>query len=169
MNYRIGQGFDSHRFCETSDEKRPLILGGTEIPFPRGLAGHSDADALIHAIIDSLLGATGMSDIGELFPPSDSRFKNISSVLLLKEVIELTEQNAWKVINNDCTIICEKPKISDYKTAMISKLANAMKISQEQISLKGKTAEKMGALGREEGIAVIAIALLEKIKPDLAE
>ena len=158
MNYRIGQGFDSHRFCETSDEKRPLVLGGIEIPFPRGLAGHSDADALIHAIIDSLLGATGMGDIGELFPPSDSRFKNISSVLLLKEVIELSEQNAWKVINIDCTIICEKPKISDFKTAMISKLADAMKIGQEQISLKGKTAEKMGPVG--EGLSMEARAVV---------
>lgn len=155
---RIGNGFDSHQL----EAGYKLIIGGLEIPFERGLKGHSDADVLTHAIIDALLGAANLGDIGEHFPPTDPAYKGISSVLLLQEICALLRENNWEIINLDCILICEKPKILPHKKKIIENLAHFMGVSAEQISLKGKTAEKMGALGREEGIASMVICLLEK-------
>ncbi len=158
---RIGQGFDSHRL----EPNRDLILGGIKIPHEKGLAGHSDADVLTHAIIDALLGASNLGDIGEHFPPSDPQFKDANSIAMLQKIIFLLKANRWEICNLDAVIVCEKPKISPFKAQIIHSLAAAMQVLPEQISLKGKTAEKMGALGREEGIAVIAVALLQKQVP----
>ncbi len=155
---RIGNGFDIHRL----EDGYKLILGGVEIPFPKGLKGHSDADVLTHAIIDALLGAANLPDIGELFPPTDPAYKGIRSVILLEKVISLLESKGWKIINLDCTLICEKPKISDYKSQIKKTLSQVLKIQAEQISIKGKTAEQLGSLGRGEGIAVMVVVLIEK-------
>lgn len=155
---RIGQGFDSHRLVPDRD----LILGGVKIPHMLGLAGHSDADVLTHAVIDSLLGAINHGDIGELFPDTKPKYKNISSLVLLTEVQNILEKNNWEINNIDITVICEKPKLKDYKLKIKESLSQALKITPELISLKAKTAEQMGALGREEGIAVLAVCLLNK-------
>ena len=158
MNLRIGNGFDVHRF----EEGRPLFLGGILIENHTGLAGHSDADVLIHAIIDSLLGAAAIGDIGELFPDTDNAFKNIRSTLLLEKVVTELASRGWKIINVDSTVICETPKISRYKLEMREKLAGIMQISVDCVMVKGKTTEKLGFTGRKEGIAAFATAFLEK-------
>lgn len=155
---RIGNGFDSHPF----ELGRKLVVGGVEIPYTKGLKGHSDGDMLTHAIIDSLLGAAGLGDIGEFFPPSDIRLKGVSSLLLLEQIISKIESEKWSIINLDCVIICEEPKISPYKKQILETLSKVLKIEPGQINLKGKTAEKMGALGRGEGMAAIVVSLLEK-------
>ncbi len=155
-NIKTGLGFDSHQF----QANKKLILGGIEIPFDKGLKGHSDGDVLIHAIIDSLLGAAGLNDIGEYFPPTDKSIENINSVFMLKEICKILKENQWEIINLDCVLICEKPKISDYKQKIIINLAQEMGIKEKQINLKGKTAEKMGSLGREEGIACLVNCLI---------
>jgi 2-C-methyl-D-erythritol 2,4-cyclodiphosphate synthase len=157
---KIGLGFDSHRFVEG----KPFILGGIQIPHSMGLKGHSDGDALIHAIIDALFGAAGLPDIGELFPPSDEQFKDIDSKILLSKIIPKIHQKGFSIVNIDCVVICEKPKLSPHKKQMIDCLAQLMGIAEDQINIKSKTAESMGAFGREEGIAVIVNALLEKQK-----
>lgn len=158
MNLRIGNGFDVHRF----EEGRPLFLGGILIENHAGLAGHSDADVLIHAIIDSLLGAAAIGDIGELFPDTDNTFKNIRSTLLLEKVVAELASRGWKIVNVDSTVICETPKISRYKLEMREKLAGIMQIPVDCVMVKGKTTEKLGFTGRKEGIAAYATALLEK-------
>ena len=158
MNLRIGNGFDVHRF----EEGRPLFLGGILIENHAGLAGHSDADVLIHAIIDSLLGAAAIGDIGELFPDTDNTFKNIRSTLLLEKVVAELAARGWKIVNVDSTVICETPKISRYKLEMREKLAGIMQIPVDCVMVKGKTTEKLGFTGRKEGIAASATALLEK-------
>lgn len=160
MNLRIGNGFDSHRLVEGRD----FILGGIKIPYERGLAGHSDGDALIHAIIDALLGAIAFGDIGELFPDNDPQYKNIQSDKLLHETLEHINKACYRINNLDCTIICEAPKLSPYKKNIINNLAGLMSIEPTQVSIKAKTAEQMGAFGRGEGIAVIATVLIEKLK-----
>lgn len=157
---RVGNGFDSHRF----EFGRRLILGGVEIAHSHGLSGHSDADVLTHAIIDSLLGAAGLEDIGQLFPPDKAQFKDISSLLLLEEVCKLLHQNGWTIINIDCVILAESPKLSPYKAKIIQSLANIMKIEVAQINIKAKTAEGIGALGRREGMVATAVSLLERQK-----
>jgi len=158
MNLRIGNGFDVHRF----EEGRPLFLGGILIEEHIGLAGHSDADVLIHAIIDALLGATAIGDIGELFPDTDNAFKNIRSTLLLEKVVSEINSRGWEIVNIDSTVVCETPKISHYKLRMIEKLAEIMHIQPDSLMIKGKTTEKLGFTGRKEGIAAFATALLEK-------
>ena len=158
MNLRIGNGFDVHRF----EEGRPLFLGGILIEEHIGLAGHSDADVLIHAIIDALLGATAIGDIGELFPDTDNAFKNIRSTLLLEKVVFEITSRGWEIVNIDSTVVCETPKISRYKLRMIEKLAEIMHIQPDSLMIKGKTTEKLGFTGRKEGIAAFATALLEK-------
>ena len=158
MNLRIGNGFDVHRF----EEGRPLFLGGILIENHTGLAGHSDADVLIHAIIDSLLGAAAAGDIGELFPDTDNTFKNIRSTILLEKVVAELASRGWKIVNVDSTVICETPKISRYKLEMREKLAGIMQIPVDCVMVKGKTTEKLGFTGRKEGIAASATALLEK-------
>ena len=158
MNLRIGNGFDVHRF----EEGRPLFLGGILIENHIGLAGHSDADVLIHAIIDSLLGASAVGDIGELFPDTDNAFKNIRSTVLLEKVVSELASRGWEIVNVDSTVVCETPKISQYKLKMREKLAEIMQIPLDSIMIKGKTTEKLGFTGRKEGIAAFATALLEK-------
>ena len=158
MNLRIGNGFDVHRF----EEGRPLFLGGILIENHSGLAGHSDADVLIHAIIDSLLGASAVGDIGELFPDTDNAFKDIRSTLLLEKVVSELASRGWEIVNVDSTVVCETPKISQYKLKMREKLAEIMQIPLDSLMIKGKTTEKLGFTGRKEGIAAFATALLEK-------
>ncbi len=153
---KIGLGFDVHKF----GENRKLILGGVEIPFHLGLIGHSDADVLTHALIDSILGATGNGDIGELFPDSDEKYKDISSILLLKTVYEKFLKNKFKISNIDMTLICEKPKIAKFKLKIKEKLSKVLEIHSSAINLKATTTEKMGFTGREEGIAAYSIILI---------
>lgn len=156
--FRIGQGFDAHRFVKD----KPLILGGIKIPFKLGLSGHSDADVLTHAIIDSILGALCLDDIGHWFPDNSSKYKNIDSLLLLKEVIESEKLSGWSIINVDSTIIAQEPKLSPYIEKMRISLSETIRISPDRISIKGKTTEKMGFCGRKEGIACLVNSLLIK-------
>ncbi|MDX1917689.1 MAG: 2-C-methyl-D-erythritol 2,4-cyclodiphosphate synthase [Candidatus Caenarcaniphilales bacterium] len=156
--FRIGQGFDTHRLMEG----RRLILGGVEIPHPKGLAGHSDADVLIHALIDALLGAAGLGDIGEFFPDTDPAYKDISSSILLRQVHLKLHKEGWEIVNIDATLILEKPKLLPFKRQIIASLAEVLCTSDHLISLKAKTAEKMGALGREEGIAALVVVMIQK-------
>jgi len=158
-DYCIGQGFDAHKF----KEGRKLILGGVDIPFPWGLQGHSDADVLCHALSDALLGAAALGDIGQHFPPSDPQWKDADSLQMLAQTENLIWKAHYKVVNVDATVICQEPKISLYSQLMRKNLAQALRIDQENVSVKGKTTEEMGFTGRREGIAVIAIALLKKI------
>lgn len=158
-DYRIGQGFDVHAFAPD----RKLILGGVEIPFDKGLAGHSDADVLCHAVSDALLGAAALGDIGEHFPPADSRWKDADSLILLADVEGLIWKARYKVVNIDATIICEFPKIGPYKEQMRINLARTLKIDIDCVSVKATTTEKLGFTGREEGIAASAIALLQRV------
>lgn len=158
MNLRIGNGFDVHRF----EEGRELWLGGILIEDHIGLAGHSDADVLIHAVIDALLGAAAIGDIGELFPDSDNAFKNIRSTLLLEKVTAELEKAGWNIVNVDSTVVCETPKLLPYKQKMREKLAETMRISVDCVMIKGKTSENLGFTGRKEGIAAFASALLER-------
>jgi 2-C-methyl-D-erythritol 4-phosphate cytidylyltransferase/2-C-methyl-D-erythritol 2,4-cyclodiphosphate synthase len=161
--YRGGLGYDSHRFI--SDRK--LILGGIEIPFDRGLAGHSDADALLHAVCDSLLGMAGCGDIGRHFPDTDPAYKNISSLILLGRVKQIIEAKGLSINNIDVTVIIEKPKLASYAAMMASNIARTLNISETVVNIKAKTNEGMGFVGRQEGIAVLAIASgVERIKND---
>lgn len=157
--YRIGQGFDVHRFAEN----RKLILGGVEIPFAKGLDGHSDADVLCHAISDALLGAVGLGDIGEHFPPADEKWKDADSLIILADVEGLVWKARFKVVNVDAAIICEEPKIAPYREQMRINLARALKADIECVSVKATTTEGLGFAGRREGIAASAVALLKKI------
>jgi len=156
MSIRIGQGFDAHKFIKN----RPLILGGIHIPFEYGLAGHSDADVLIHAIIDSILGALSLGDIGKWFPDNDSSYKNIDSMKLLERVLSSKKLNNWILLNLDATIIAQKPKLSKFTESIQLNIAKAFNSDTNQISIKAKTTEGMGFCGRSEGIAVIVNSLL---------
>lgn len=157
---RIGQGFDVHAFAHG----RPLVLAGVTIPHDRGLAGHSDADVVIHALIDALLGALALGDIGMLFPDSDAQFKNIDSRLLLQKTIELIHNEGYQVNNIDLTIMAEHPKLIPYKIQMRTHLALDCQVQLNQVSVKATTTEKLGFTGRSEGIACSAITLLTPIK-----
>ncbi len=148
-----------HAFA-APDEERSLILGGVEIPFERGLTGHSDADVLAHAVTDALLGAAGLEDIGHYFPDTDERYRNADSIELLRRARELVG-DSWSVANVDAVVVCERPKIRDYRQKMRENLAGALGVSVSQISVRGTTTEKLGFLGRGEGIASQAICLLE--------
>jgi len=154
INFRSGLGYDSHRFAYG----RKLILGGVEISFDKGLQGHSDADALIHAICDALLGAAGCADIGRHFPDTDPAYKDISSLILLVRVKKIIEEKGISIINIDATVIMEKPKLSTYAAAMIKNIATALDVPEEIVNIKAKTNEGMGFIGRGEGVAVFAIA-----------
>jgi 2-C-methyl-D-erythritol 2,4-cyclodiphosphate synthase len=151
---RVGTGFDAHRFTA----RRPLVLGGVEIPHSAGLEGHSDADVLCHAIIDALLGAASCGDIGSHFPDTDDRWKDACSLDMLGLVVKILAERGYAVGNVDATVIAERPKIAPHVEAMRSAMARVMGVDIGCISVKGKTVEGMGALGRGEGIAVMAIA-----------
>jgi len=158
---RIGQGFDIHALVPG----RKLVLGGVEIPYERGLAGHSDADALLHAITDALLGAAGLGDIGTHFPDTDPRFRGADSRQLLREVAVLISRNGMRVVNIDSTIIAEAPKLAPHIARMRQNIAADLGVVIGAISVKAKTAEHLGALGRGEGIAAQAVALVDA-QPD---
>ena len=154
---RIGQGFDAHALVAG----RKLVIGGVEIPYEKGLAGHSDADVLIHALCDALLGAAGLGDIGGRFPDSDARYKDISSRKLLVEVRKLLEERRLRVVNVDATVIAQAPKLAPHMAAMRDNLAADLGIGREAVNIKAKTTERLGFVGRGEGIAAEAVALLE--------
>lgn len=154
---RVGIGYDSHRFVDG----RPLVLGGIKIPHARGLAGHSDADAVAHALTDAILGAAAAGDIGQLFPDTDPRWKDANSMELLRTAHELVQARGYALAQADLTIITEQPKLSPHLRAMAARLAEQLGARPESVSLKAKTNEGMGFVGRGEGIAVIAVATLE--------
>ena len=156
---RIGIGYDLHRLVES----RELILGGVKIPYEKGLLGHSDADVLIHAIIDSLLGAMGEKDIGTHFPDTDESFKNISSALLLQKTMQIMQNNGYKIVNVDSNIICQKPKLMPYIDKMKEKLAPLLNIDESALSIKAKTNEGVDAIGLGEAIAAQCVCLIEKV------
>ncbi len=157
---KIGIGYDVHKFSENTS----LILGGCNIDYELGLVGYSDADVVIHSIIDSILGAAGLGDIGELFPPGNKEFLGISSVILLSKVSELIEKNGFLIVNIDTTIIAEKPKLVSYKEKMQYNISKALKISSEQVNIKATTTEKLGFTGRGEGIACQSVTLLDSFE-----
>lgn len=156
--FKIGLGYDIHRLVENRD----LIIGGIKIPYEKGLLGHSDADVLIHAIIDALLGAANLADIGTLFPDTDPKYKNANSVILLKNVIELVKEKGYKINNIDSNIIAQAPKMMPYIPEMKATLAKAMDIDIESISIKAKTKEKLDSVGEKLAIETNAVVLLEK-------
>ncbi len=154
---RIGQGFDIHRFAEG----RRLVIGGVTIEHERGLLGHSDADVLLHAICDALLGAAGLADIGHHFPPSEPKFKDADSLALLAEVKRLIAKAGYsQIINIDSVVMAEKPKIASYIPAMKARIADVLGIPPDRIGIKATTCEGLGAIGREEGIAASAVCLI---------
>jgi 2-C-methyl-D-erythritol 2,4-cyclodiphosphate synthase len=155
---KIGIGYDAHRLVEG----RRLFLGGIEIPFEKGLLGHSDGDVLIHAICDAILGAISEGDIGVHFPDSDDRIKGIESVKILAYVLELTRKKGYRIVSIDAVIIAEEPKVSPYRERIKARLSEILELDITSISVKGKTTEGLGFTGRKEGIAVQAVALLEK-------
>jgi len=158
METRVGLGYDIHRLVS----ERKLFIGGVEIPYIKGLLGHSDADALIHAICDALLGAIAEKDIGELFPDSDPRYKGISSSQLLKVVLELVRKKGYQISNIDTVIVAEEPKFSPFKESIRESLSRIMNIDKDRVSVKAKTNEGLGEVGGKEGIACYATVLITK-------
>ena len=159
MNIRVGQGYDVHRLVEG----RKLILGGVEIPHERGLLGHSDADALLHAITDALLGAAALGDIGRHFPDTDPRYQGADSRVLLRAAVALLKEKGWRPVNVDATIIAQQPKIAPHAAAMVANVAVDLKIGPDFVNIKGKTNERLGYLGECEAIEAQAIVLIERI------
>lgn len=158
---RIGQGFDVHALVAG----RPLIIGGVSIPYDKGLAGHSDADVLLHALCDALLGAAALGDIGRHFPDTDPAYRGADSRWLLREVAALLEKNHFHVINVDTTIIAQAPKMAPHLPAMVTNIAADLAIAKERVNVKAKTTERLGFAGRGEGIAAEAIALIDSQPP----
>ena len=159
MKIKVGFGFDVHQL----QEGRKLILGGVDIPHVKGALGHSDADVIIHALCDALLGAAGLKDIGYYFPDTDAAFKNIDSTILLARVIDLLDERNYSVGNADISLVLEQPKIKPHIDLMKERLAPILKISTEDISIKATTNEKLGYVGREEGVAAYAVVLIQKV------
>ena len=157
--FRIGQGFDVHQLTED----RPLIIGGITIPYEKGLLGHSDADVLLHTISDACLGAIGEGDIGKHFPDTDPRFKDADSAKLMAHVWNLVKEKGYELVNADCTIIAQKPKMAPYIGQMKARIAELLEATPGQVNVKATTTEKLGFTGREEGIASQAVVLLKKI------
>ena len=158
MSYRIGSGIDFHQFAEG----RELWLGGIKIPHSKGALGHSDADVLLHAICDALLGALALGDIGTHFPDTDDRYKNIDSKILLQKTYELISAKNYEVVNIDATLCLEAPKIKPYAGAMQQVIASILNVTAEDVSIKATTAEKMGFIGRQEGLMAYATVLIKK-------
>ena len=157
MKLRIGQGYDVHRLVGG----RKLVLGGEEIPFAVGLDGHSDADVLLHALGDALLGAASLGDLGRHFPPSDERWRGASSVDLLARIVALVQESGYRVVNCDLTLVAEAPKLSPYRERIIARIARILGIEENAVGLKATTNEGLGAIGRGEGMAAFAVVLLE--------
>ena len=158
MNIKVGQGLDVHKLVEG----RPLVLGGVAIPFERGLAGHSDADVLVHAICDALLGAAALGDIGQHFPDTDPAYRDIDSLVLLAETVKLLAQNGYSLGNIDAVVIAQVPRIAPYRKQMEATLARTLNIAREQVSVKATTTEGLGLFGREEGIGALCTVLIQK-------
>ncbi|MGE5838899.1 MAG: 2-C-methyl-D-erythritol 2,4-cyclodiphosphate synthase [Deltaproteobacteria bacterium] len=157
--FRIGFGYDAHRLVEG----RPLVLGGISIPFARGLLGHSDADVLTHAVVDAVLGALAMGDIGRHFPDTDPSFKNMDSLRMLEQVLRWVQEAGYQVNNVDSTIVAQKPRLASHIPGIQARLAEALQVSVHQVSVKAKTSEGMGFCGREEGMEAYAvISLVQK-------
>lgn len=155
---RVGFGYDVHPFVE----KRPLFLGGIQVPYLFGLQGHSDADVLLHAICDALLGAVAEGDIGRHFPDTDPQYRDIRSTILLKRVMTRVKEKGFRVINIDATIVAEKPKLSEFIPRMVKEIEGVLEMESGRINVKATTSEGLGFIGREEGIAVYAITLLQE-------
>ena len=156
---RIGHGYDVHRLVEG----RKLILGGVEIPFEKGLDGHSDADVLVHAVMDALLGAAALGDIGKLFPDNDDAYLGADSVELLKKVRDVLQEHGWKPGNLDATVIAQRPKLAPYIDTMRKRIADALETDVENVSVKATTEERLGFTGSGEGIAAHAVCLIERV------
>ena len=158
MDFRIGHGYDVHQLAPGL----PLVLGGLEIPFEKGCVAHSDGDVLIHALCDALLGALALGDIGHLFPDTDDAYKGIDSKILLSRVAALVRSKGWEVVNVDMTLLAQRPRIAPYIPMMREKLAKVLGIPQDAVSVKATTTERLGFVGREEGVAAYATCLLGK-------
>ena len=158
MTVRVGMGFDAHQLVKG----RPLVLGGIEVPFESGLAGHSDGDVLVHAIIDALLGAAGLGDKGSHFPSTDAQYSNISSLLLLAQAVQLLHVRGWRVVNVDATMMAQRPRVGPFIERMKAKVSEVLGIPQGDVSIKATTTDHLGFVGREEGIAAHAVTLLEE-------
>ena len=158
---RIGHGYDVHRLTEG----RKLILGGVNIPWEKGLLGHSDADVLVHALMDAMLGAAALGDIGKLFPDNDDAYLGADSIVLLRKVTEVLRTRGWRLSNADCTVIAQRPKLAPYIESMRETIAEAAGVEPDRISVKATTEEKLGFTGSGEGIASHAVVLIEEIKP----
>jgi len=159
VNVRVGQGFDVHRFSD--DPARPLVLGGVTFAGARGLVGHSDADAAAHAVTDALLGAAGLGDIGQHFPDTDPQWKGVDSLVLLRHVAALLRDEGWTIGNVDCAVVCEEPKLAPHKAEMERRLSEA---AGGPVTVKGRRAEGLGAIGRREGIACWAVAVITRLE-----
>jgi 2-C-methyl-D-erythritol 2,4-cyclodiphosphate synthase len=157
---RVGIGYDSHRF----EAGRRLVLGGVTIPADRGLAGHSDADAVTHAVTDAILGAAALGDIGTHFPPHDERWRDADSLVLLAQAVELVAGENYQVVNVDVTVIAEQPRIGPHVTEMQQRIASTIGIGPQHVSIKGKSNEGMGWIGRGEGLAVVAVVLIDLLE-----
>lgn len=154
---RVGIGYDVHRLAE----RRKLIIGGVEIPFEKGLKGHSDADVLIHAVCDALLGAAGLGDIGVHFPDTDPKYKDVSSIKLLIEIFQMVKNKGFSVLNLDTIIFAEVPKLSPYRSAMQQKIASAIDLEPDRINIKATTTEGLGMIGKGAGIGAMCVAMIE--------
>lgn len=161
MKIRIGQGFDVHRFS-SPEEGRPLMLMGLQVNHDRGLAGHSDADVMLHALMDALLGAAGLGDIGQHFPDTDMQYKGADSAVLLQSVMRALQEHQWSVVNADVCLIGERPKLAPHREAMKKRIAPLLGIPEEDLNIKATTTEKLGFTGRGEGLAAQAVVLLER-------
>ena len=163
---RIGNGYDVHAFAP-AEAGRPLVIGGVVVPHDRGLAGHSDADVLIHALVDALLGAAALGDIGAYFPSSDDRWRDAPSADFLTHTVALLGERGWRIVNVDATVVAERPRLGPHVAAMRARLAAALGIAEGQVSVKGKTTDGLGFTGRQEGIACYAVALIEQSSADV--
>ena len=158
MNIRVGEGWDTHALVEG----RPLMLGGVHVPYEKGLLGHSDADVLLHAITDALLGAAGLGDIGQHFPDTDATYKGADSVKLLKIAYDHVKQLGWQLGNVDCTIVAQAPKLAPHRSDIRSSIAKALGVAESQVNVKAKTAEKMGPVGEGLSMEARAVVLIQK-------
>jgi len=157
--YRIGIGYDSHKFCDG----KQLVIGGIKIEYGKGLKGHSDGDVLLHAIADAMLGASGLGDIGLYFPDTDEKYMDMDSSIILKEVLNKVLQEGYEVVNVDCVLIAQEPKLSSYYGKMIKRISEILEVGEACVNIKAKTNEGMGFIGRCEGIAGFAVVLLAKL------
>lgn|ERR1035438_2033851 len=158
MDFRVGIGYDAHRFAEG----RPLVLGGVTVLHDRGLLGHSDADALCHAVSDAILGAAALGDMGKYFPDTDPKWKGADSLVMLKECGRMAKAKGWRIANVDATLVCQRPKLAPYLVSMSQMIEQTLEVNPDRVNVKAKTSEGMGFEGREEGLSAQAVVLLQK-------